>query len=136
MSFLGHVIFGEGVAVDPEKVKAVVEWAWLTSVFEIRCFLGLAGYYRRFIEGFLKLSGPLTALTKKNTCYVWTDECENSFQELKECLITAPVLALPSGSGNFEVYSDASKKGLGCGLMQNGNVIAYASRQLKTYEQN
>jgi hypothetical protein len=98
--------------------------------------LGLAGYYRRFIEGFLKLSGPLTTLTRKNARFVWTDECEQCFQELKRRLVTAPVLALPTESGNFVVYSDASKKGLGCVLMQNDNVIAYASCQLKPYEQN
>jgi hypothetical protein len=119
-----------------EKVKAVVEWTRPTSVFEIRSFLGLAGYYRRFIEGFLKLSGPLTALTRKNARFVWTDECEQCFQELKRRLVNAPVLAFPTKSENFVVYSDASKKGLGCVLMQNGNVIAYASCQLKPYEQN
>ena len=105
-------------------------------MFEIRSFLGLAGYYRRFIEGFSKLLGPLTALTKKNARFVWTGKCEQCFQELKRRLVTAPVLALPRESGDFVVYSDASKKGLGCVLMQNGNVIAYASRQLKPYEQN
>jgi hypothetical protein len=103
VSFLGQVISGEGVAVDPEKVKAVVEWTRPTSVFEIRSFLGLAGYYRRFIEGFSKLSGPLTALTRKNACFVWTDECEQCFQELKRRLVTALVLALPTESGNFVV---------------------------------
>jgi hypothetical protein len=105
-------------------------------MFEIRSFLGLAGYYRCFIEGFSKLSGPLTALTRKNAHFVWTDECEQCFQELKRRLVTVPVLALPTESGNFIVYSDASKTGLGCVLMQNGNVIAYASHQLKPYEQN
>jgi hypothetical protein len=119
-----------------EKVKAVVEWTRPTSVFEIRSFLGLAGYYRHFIEGFLKLSGPLTALTRKNARFVWTNECEQCFQELKRRLVNAPVLAFPTKSENFVVYSDASKKGLGCVLMQNGNVIAYASCQLKPYEQN
>jgi hypothetical protein len=105
-------------------------------VFEIRTFLGLGGYYRRFIEGFSKLSKLLTTLTRKNACFVWTDECEQSFQELKRQLVTAPVLALPTEFGNFLVCSDASKKGLGCVLMQNGNVIAYAPCQLKLYEQN
>ena len=114
----------------------MVEWTRPISVFEIRSFLGLAGYYRHFIKGFLKLSAPLTALTQKNARYVWTNKCEKSFQELKKQLITAPVLGLPMGSDNFVVYNDASKKGLGCMLMQNGNVIAYASHQLKTYEQN
>jgi hypothetical protein len=136
MSFLGQVIFGEGVAVDLEKVKAVVEWTRPTSMFKIQSFLGLASYYRCFIEGFSKLSEPLTALTRKNVCFVWMDKCEQSFQELKRRLVTAPVSALPIKSGNFVVYSDASKKGLGCVLMQNSNVITDASCQLKSYEQN
>jgi hypothetical protein len=83
MSFLGHVISRKGVAIDPEKVKAVVEWTRATSVFEIQSFLGLVGYYRCFIEGFSNLSGPLTALTRKNARFVWTNECEQCFQELK-----------------------------------------------------
>ena len=130
VSFLKHVISIEGVAVDPEKVKAVVKWTRPTSVFEIQSFLGFAGYYRCFIEGFSKLSGPLTTLTRKSARFVWTDECEQCFQELKRRLVTALVLALLTESGDFVVYSDASKKGLGCVLMQNNNVIAYASRQL------
>jgi hypothetical protein len=83
VSFLGHVISGEGVAVDLEEVKVVVEWTRPTSMFEIQSFLGFAGYYRCFTEGFSKLSGPLTALTRKNACFVWMDECEQCFQELK-----------------------------------------------------
>jgi hypothetical protein len=79
VSFLEHVISGKGVAVYPEKVKAVVEWTRPTSMFEIRSFFGLAGYYQCFIEGFSKLSGPLTALTRKNARFVWTDECEQCF---------------------------------------------------------
>ena len=124
VDFLGHVICREGVAIDPEKVKAMVEWTRPISVFEIIIFLGLTGHYQRFIEGFSKLLGPLTALTKKNARYVWTEKCEKSFKELKKCLIIAPVLALPMRFGNFVVYSDTSKKGLGCVLMQNSNVIA------------
>jgi hypothetical protein len=118
------------------KVKAVVEWTRPISVFKVQSFLGLTSYYRCFIEGFWKLSAPLTALTKKNTHYVWTNKCEHSFQELKRHLVTASMLALPAESRNFVVYSNASKKGLGCVLMQNGNVIAYVSRQLKPYEHN
>jgi hypothetical protein len=133
VSFLEHLISGEGVVVDPDKVKAMVEWTRPTSMFEIQSFLGLIGYYRRFIEGFSKLSGLLTALTRKNARFVWTDECEQCFQELKRLLVTALVLALPMKFGNFEVYRDDSKKGLGCVLMQNGNVIAFGSHQLKPY---
>jgi hypothetical protein len=136
VSFLGHVISGDGIEVDPSKIEAVVKWERPTNVHEIRSFLGLAGYYRRFVEGFSALSRPLTALTKKNTRYVWSDECEASFQELKRRLVTAPVLALPSDREGFVVYSDASHKGLGCVLMQQGKVIAYASRQLKNHERN
>jgi hypothetical protein len=121
------VISEEGVVVDPKKVKVVVEWTRPTSVFKIQSFLGLASYYRCFIEGFSKLLGPLTALTRKNASFVWTDECEQCFQELKRRLVTAPVLVLPTEFGNFVVYNDTSKKGLGCVLMQNGNIIAYAS---------
>ena len=117
MSFLRHLIFGEGVAVDLKKVKAMVEWTRPTSVFEIRSFLELAGSYRRFIKGFSKLSGPLTALTWKDARFVWTDEYEQCFQELKRRLVTAPLLALPTESGDFVVYSDSFKKGLGYALM-------------------
>jgi hypothetical protein len=124
VSFLGHVISGEGVAVDPDKVKAVVEWTRPINVFEVQSLFGLTGYYRCFIKGFSKLSTPRITLTKKNARYVWTDECEHSFQELKKRLVTTPVLALPMESGDFIVYSDASRKGLGCVLMQNGNIIA------------
>ena len=117
VSFLGHMIFREGVVVDLEKVKAVVEWTRPTSVFEVRSFLGLAGYYRCFIEGFSKLLGPLIGLTRKNASFVGMNECEQCFQELKRRLVTALVLALPTKFGNFVVYSDASKKGFGCVLM-------------------
>lgn len=98
--------------------------------------MGLAGYYRRFVEGFSKIASSLTKLTRKSTKFEWTDACEQSFQELKKRLTSAPILSIPSGTGNFVVYSDASKNGLGSVLMQNGKVIAYASRQLKEYEKN
>ena len=94
MSFLGHVISGDGIAVDPSKVEAVSQWETPKSVTEIRSFLGLAGYYRRFIEGFSKLALPLTQLTCKGKSFVWDVHCENSFNELKKRLTTAPVLVL------------------------------------------
>jgi hypothetical protein len=131
VTFLGHVISKEGISVDPSKVEAVVNWTRPTSVHEIRIFLGLAGYYRRFVEGFSKLAAPLTKLTKKNEAFIWPEDCERSFQELKHRLVSAPILTLPSETGGFVIYSDASYRGLGCVLMQNGKVIAYASRQLK-----
>jgi ribonuclease HI len=136
VSFLGHVVSKNGLAVDLAKVQAVVEWERPTSLREICSFLGLAGYYRRFIEGFSSFSGPLTALTKKNAPFVWSDKCEASFQELKPRLVIAPMLTLPMESIGYVVYTDASKKGLGCVLMQQGRVVAYASRQLKEHEKN
>ncbi|GJS04103.1 putative reverse transcriptase domain-containing protein [Tanacetum coccineum] len=99
--------------------------------FSRRSFLGLAGYYRRFVEGFSLLALPLTKLMRKGEKFVWNEEREKSFKELKRRLVSSPVLTLPSGTGGYQIYSDASKKGLGCVLMQHGKVIAYASRQLK-----
>ncbi|KAL4021527.1 hypothetical protein IC575_020329 [Cucumis melo] len=136
VTFLGHVVSSEGVSVDPAKIEAVTNWPRPSTVSEIRSFLGLAGYYRRFVENFSRIASPLTQLTRKGTPFVWSPACESSFQELKQKLVTAPVLTVPDGSGNFVIYSDASKKGLGCILMQQGKVVAYASRQLKIHEQN
>ena len=98
ISFLGLVILKGGIAVDPSKVDAVLQWELPKSVFEIRSFLGLAGYYRRFIEGFSKLALPLTQLTQKGQAYVWDAKCEKSFQELKKRLTSAPVLILSNPS--------------------------------------
>ena len=106
------------------------------TVTEVRSFLGLAGYYRRFVNDFFMIALPLTRFTRKDVKFEWDDNCEQSFQQLKYCLTHAPVLALPDDSGDFEVYSDASLNGLGCVLMQHGRVIAYASRQLKPHEMN
>ncbi|CAL2229315.1 unnamed protein product [Prunus armeniaca] len=119
-----------------KKIEAIVNWPRPTSVTEVRSFLGLAGYYRHFMEGFSAIAASLTRLTRKGVKFEWSDECEESFNELKTRLTTAPVLALPDDSGNFVIYSDASQQGLGCVLMQHGRVIAYASRQLKKHELN
>jgi len=127
VSFLGHVISRGGIAVDPAKVDAVLQWETPKSASEIRSFLGLAGYYRRFIEGFSRLALPLTQLTKKGQAYVWDAACEESFFELKKRLTSAPVLILPNPGESFVVYCDASLMGLGGVLMQNGQVVAYAS---------
>jgi hypothetical protein len=136
ISFLGHILTAEGVVVDPGKVETVSNWQQPTNVSKIRSFLGLAGYYRRFIEGFSKIARPMTELLKKEKKFNWTESCEKSFQELKRRLTTALVLTLPDIQRDFVVYCDASRQGLGCVLMQDGKVVAYASRQLKPHEQN
>ncbi|CAN6288290.1 unnamed protein product [Urochloa humidicola] len=136
VAFLGHVLSAKGVAVDPTKIEAVTEWKQPSNVTEIRSFLGLAEYYRRFIENFSKIAKPMTELLKNNTKFEWTEACEQSFQTLKDKLTSAPVLTLPDVKKDFIVYCDASRQGLGCVLMQEGKVIAYASRQLKKHEEN
>ncbi|GJS38533.1 reverse transcriptase domain-containing protein [Tanacetum coccineum] len=136
VQFLGHVVNRDGIHVDPSKVESVKNWKIPESSTEIRSFLGLAGYYRRFIENFSKIAKPLTLLTQKNKTYVWGDKQDEAFRILKEKLCNALVLALPDGPDDFVVYCDASKQGFGCVLMQRGKVIAYASRQLKKHEKN
>ncbi|WVZ71000.1 LOW QUALITY PROTEIN: hypothetical protein U9M48_019627 [Paspalum notatum var. saurae] len=136
VSFLGHILSEKGVAVDPSKVESVLNWKQPESVTEIRSFLGLAGYYRRFIKDFSKTAKPMTSLTKKNAKYTWSPNCEEAFQSLKRSLTTAPVLAQPDVAKPFDVYCEASGNGLGCVLMQEGRVVAYASRQLRKHEAN
>jgi hypothetical protein len=114
----------------------VLNWEPPTIVSEIRSFLGLARYYRRFIEGFSKIVKPLTSLLEKEKKFIWLEACQNSFDELRKRLTTAPVLVMPDVHKSFNIYYDASKQGLGCVLMQEGHVIAYASRQLRKHEQN
>ena len=132
--FLGHVLPTKGVSVDPQKVEAVVNWERPISATEVRSFLGLAEYYRRFIENFSRMALPLTALTKKKANFKWSDKCQQNFQELKKRLVTTPILALLVIGKDYVIYCDASRLGLGCVLMQDGNVIAYTSRQLKKHE--
>ncbi|GJS66948.1 putative reverse transcriptase domain-containing protein [Tanacetum coccineum] len=136
VQFLGHVIDSEGIHVDPAKIESIKDWTSPKSPTEIRQFLGLAGYYRRFIEGFSKIAKPMTKLTQKKVKFVWGDKQEAAFQLLKQKLCSAPILALPEGSEDFIAYCDASKKGLGAVLMQREKVISYASRQLKIHEKN
>nr|GEX43803.1 putative reverse transcriptase domain-containing protein [Tanacetum cinerariifolium] len=136
VQFLGHVIDSQGIHVDPAKIESVKNWASPKSPTEIRQFLGLVGYYRRFIKGFLKIAKPMTKLTQKKVNFEWGDKQEAAFQLLKQKLCSAPILALPEGSKDFIVYCDASNKGLGAVLMQREKVISYASRQLKIREKN
>jgi hypothetical protein len=136
VSFLGHIIIDGGIAVDPSKVQEVLNWNPPKNVPEIRSFLGLAGYYRRFIEGFSKIVKPLTCLLEKGKEFKWDDKCQVCFEELKKKLTTAPVLIMPDIHKGFDVYCDASRQGLGCVLMQEGKVVEYAYRQLRKHDQN
>ncbi|GKC33819.1 putative reverse transcriptase domain-containing protein [Tanacetum coccineum] len=120
----------------PTKIESIKDWTSPKSPTEIHQFLGLAGYYRRFIEGFSKIAKPMTKLTQKKVKFEWGDKQEAAFQLLKQKLCSAPILALPEGSEDFIAYCDASKKGLGVVLMQREKVISYASRQLKIHEKN
>ncbi|GJY06985.1 putative reverse transcriptase domain-containing protein [Tanacetum coccineum] len=108
VQFLGHVIDSQGIHVDPAKIKAVKNWASPTTPTEVHQFLGLAGYYRRFIKGFSNITKPLTELTQKNKKYIWGEDQESAFQLLKQKLCKAPILALPEGNNDFVVYCDAS----------------------------
>jgi hypothetical protein len=126
--FLGHVISPERITVDPGKVQDVLDWKPPKSVHQVCSFLGLAGYYRRFIPNFSKISKPITELLKKGNKYAWSKHCDEAFQTLKKLLTTSPVLAQPDISKSIDVYCDASGTGLGCVLMQEGRVISYSSR--------
>ncbi|GKC89832.1 putative reverse transcriptase domain-containing protein [Tanacetum coccineum] len=134
----GHLklILSEGIHVDPAKIESIKDWASPKTPTEIRQFLGLAGYYRRFIEGFSKIARPMTKLTQKSVKFDWGEKAEAAFQLLKQKLCSALIFALPEGSENFVVYCDASHKGLGPVLMQKEKVIAYASLHLKVHEKN
>ncbi|RLM79741.1 gag-pol [Panicum miliaceum] len=136
VSFLGHVITDGGIAVDPSKVQDVLNWNPPKTAPEIRSFLGLVGYYRIFIEGFSKIVKPMTSLLEKGKEFKWDAACQKCFEDLKTRLTTAPMLIMPDIHKGFDVYCDASRMGLGCVLMQEGKVVAYASRQLRKHEQN
>ncbi|GJT87772.1 putative reverse transcriptase domain-containing protein [Tanacetum coccineum] len=136
VQFLGHMINSEGFHVDPSKIEAIKNWSAPTTPTKVRQFMGLAGYYRRFIKGFSLIAKPLTKLTQKNKKYEWGEDEEEAFQILKQKLCSAPILALPEGSEEFVVYCDAPIKGYGAVLMQREKVIAYASRQFKKHEEN
>ena len=136
VSFLGHIVSKEGIRVDPKKIEVVVEWKPPRNVTEVRSFLGLAGYYRRFVKGFSMIAAPMTRLLQKNVKFEWDEECQRSFDKLKAFLTEAPVLTQPICGKEYVIFSDASLNGLGCVLMQEGKVVAYASRQLKPHEKN
>jgi ribonuclease HI len=134
--YLGHVISAKGIAVNPETVKSIVEWLPPKNVKQVRSFLGLASYCRRFVENFSKIAKPMTDLLKKDKKFLWSPQCQESFELLKKKLTTAPVLVPPDTSKPFQIFCDASLQGLGAILMQERQVVSYASRQLRTHELN
>jgi hypothetical protein len=136
VTFLGHIISKGGISVDPSRIQDVLSWNAPTSVGDIRSFLGLAGYYQRFIEGFSKISKPMTELLKKDKKFKWMPACEASFQELKKRLTTTPILVMPDMEKPLSIYCDVSGQGLGCVLMQDDRVVVYASWQLRKPEVN
>jgi hypothetical protein len=117
VAFLGHIISKGGISVDPSMVQDVLSCNAPTSVGDIQSFVGLAGYYRRFIEGFSKISKPMTELLKNDKKFEWTSACEASFQELKKRLTTDPILVMPDMEKSFSIYCDVSGQGLGYVLM-------------------
>ena len=126
----------QGVSVDPEKVQTIRDWPQPRNATEVRSFLGLAGYYRKYVKGFASLAQPMTRLTGKDVKFAWNEGCEKCFSALKDMLTNAPILVLPEGDQPYVVYTDASITGLGCVRTQHGKVIAYASRQLRKDEGN
>jgi hypothetical protein len=124
---LGHIINKEGLAVDPKKVADILNWKAPMDARGIKSFIGMAGYYRRFIEGFSKITKPMIALLGNKVEFKWTQKCQEAFEALKEKLTTALVLVLPDVHKPFSVYCDACYTGLGCVLMQEGKVVAYSS---------
>jgi hypothetical protein len=122
--------------VDPAKVEAIMEWTTLTNVMEVCSFMGLAGYYRWFVEGFLKITNPIMELQNKNKKFGWTEKCAKEFCRLKELLMTTPILKVPDMDAGFLVCTNASKEGLGGVLMQYGRVIAYILRKLRRHDEN
>jgi hypothetical protein len=135
VSFLCHIISKGGIFVDASKVKDVLSWNTPQNVSYIRSFLGLVGYYRRFIEEFSMIYKPMTELLLKGKTFEWTLRHEASFQELKKRLTTGPVLTMPDMEKLFSIYYDASSQGLGCVLLQDGHVVAYALRRLRKHEE-
>ena len=129
VNFLGHIVSGNGLAVDPAKVKVVNDWEPPTDVGTVRSFVGLVQYFKRFIKDLSTILSPMTNLTKKNAVFVWSEECETSFQTVKAMLSSAPVLAMPDPNSRYSVYTDASIYGCGGVLMQNDKPVAYCGRK-------
>jgi hypothetical protein len=130
ITYLGHIISSAGISTDLAKVEVVLSWPHHSNVKEVRSFLGLAGYYRKFVEHFVVISKLLTSLLKKNTLFVWTSEHSEAFQLLKQALAEAPVLAMPDFTTTFCIETDASNMGVGAVLLQKGHPLAYISKAL------
>jgi hypothetical protein len=133
---LGHIISEEGIAIDPEKIEDNRGWTTPKNVIEVKSFMGIAGYYRIFIEGFSKIVNPITYLPKKGVKFEWTYECEENFQHFNNILTSAPILKVVDLEEDSVVCIDACKEGVGGVLTQNGHVICYESRKLKENEIN
>ena len=138
VKYLGHVVTEQGIRTDPDKIKAVSDWATPTNLKQLRGFLGLCSYYRKFINHFAEIASPLHALTKKNESFIWSSQCEESFQILKSKLVTAPTLAYPNFDQIFILDTDASDKAIGAVLSQvhegYEHPVAFASRTLSCSE--
>jgi hypothetical protein len=130
LEFLGHVVSSRGISTDPNKIRVIQDWPTPKCVKDVRSFLGMAGYYRKFVAGFGIISKPLTNLLWKNIVFVWNDETQQAFNVLKTALTQAPVLAVPDFSKPFVVETDASGMGVGAVLQQQGHPIAYISKAL------
>eukprot|EP00253_Pinus_taeda_P023573 PITA_23573 len=109
---IAKTAFRDGIAVDPEKIKAIMEWPVPKDVADVRSFMGLAGYYRMFVEGFSKVAFPITSLQKKGKAFHWTPSCDKSFEQLKHLLTTTPILSIVDPDKDYVVFTDASKEGL------------------------
>ena len=134
IQYLGHVIYEYRIAVDPEKIKSIMEWPIPKDVADISSFMGIIGYYRRFIEGFSKIAYQITSLQKKGIRFTWSQKCQDNFDKLKGLLTTTPILRVAYPDKYFTVFMDARKKGLGGVLTQYGHVICDETRKLKEYE--
>ncbi|CAO2172926.1 unnamed protein product, partial [Urochloa humidicola] len=130
ISYLGHVISVEGVSTDHSKISAISTWPTPVNAKELCSFLGLAGYYRKFVRHFAIIARPLTSLLKKHTLFVWTSDHQTAFDTLKTALISAPVLAAPDFSQQFCIETDACASGIGAVLLQKGHPLAYISKPL------
>jgi hypothetical protein len=132
--YIGHIISSEGINVDPTKIDAISESPTPSNIHEIHSFIGMAGYYKRFVEVFYKIANPITSLLRKGSRFKWTYECDQNFSKLKQSLNSTPILKVPYMDMPFIVCNDASKEGLGAVLSQYGRVISYASHKLRPHE--